>query len=578
MSENQNNVFNLSGLTPDRLIEMDTRVAEKMFNRMPLAERRSLVLSASWKDRVELILMDRNPAALVRALPEEELYWTVKMYGETDSLQLLSMTSHDQMQYIFDVEVWRKDVIDTESLENWLGILSRLSEEKVVDWFFNFDPEFVTGALKKMMQVFKVEADNDLSEEYLNLPYYTMDGVYFLKFLTNDAEVLLKPMLHVLYEYDSNRFYGLLETIIWDSSVEDEEAAFGFKQNRLAEKGFPSVDEALAVYQLISDTEAASLKNRISGSVQRDNSVPNNALIPFSFHGWQETFLFRVMRRMSSEPAVEGLCRSITGVANRVMTADGRVPKEMEELKTALFKASGYVNIGVEQLSGSDPETAIAVLENLHPLDLFRAGHTAVWGLKQRAETLFRENGEIDAQAMASFLDSPWSETVQSLRQRRPEFYEGAVDETSLQRRDFQSLKEVAAVSDVIDMVQAVLMLFKTLFKEAFARHVHKTTAIALFNTAAALNLLGISRPGGVFLKRDELATFMDDFVKKNEGKRLYSDIIKWLSGISDDTGVRMKALERFVGRSLSDLENEFSEIVNIRETDPKYIQAIIVI
>ncbi len=584
MSDKKSNIFNLNGLTPQRLKEMDSLIAEKMFNRLSLEDKLSLVMAASWKDRVDMVLMDRNPVELIHAMPEEELYWTVKMYGERDSLQLLSMTSHDQLQYIYDIELWNKDLIDKKNLEKWLGILCRLSEEKVVDWFLNFDQEFIIASLKKLLQVFKVEADNDLSEEYLNLPYYTMDGVYFLNFLTPDSEVILKPMLNVLYENDSNWFYMLMEGIIWDSPHEDEETAFRFKQSRLSEKGFPSVDEAMAVYQLISDAEIEGLKKKVQEKEPNYSSKEGRDLIPYFFHECRDTFIFQVMAEQQTSETLQNISKNIISIANRIIVADGLVPKDLGDIKIALFKTAGCVNIGLEYFSGTDTEYAKSVLESIHPFDLFRAGHTKIWGLKKRLETICAENSDLSFEFLSSFIDTPWSETIKGLNSRRPKFYEGLIDEKSLLVRDFKSTGEVVAVSEVLDIVQVVLKLFRSVLpgaaeamndvKEDFTGY--NISAISLFNTLAALKMLKISRKE-VFLTLEELETFILSVVKKSKANILNSGIMEWLEGMSVFTESHRKALQNFVRKSLLDLKQEFSRVENIGEMDSKYIQKIVI-
>ncbi len=107
------------------------------------------MLAAPWQKRRDIIMLAENARGLVQALPPQEIHMTVLQCGVEDSLQLISLTSHEQLRFLFDMECWRKDSLNAASIARWYGILAKCNEQKVLDWFEKADEEFLVASLKK---------------------------------------------------------------------------------------------------------------------------------------------------------------------------------------------------------------------------------------------------------------------------------------------------------------------------------------------------------------------------------------------------------------------------------------------
>jgi len=235
-----------------------------VFNSLSHEKRAALVIRAPFKDRMDLILMSDDPKALVQDLPEEELYWTIKERGRSDSLAIISRTTHDQFQYLIDVDCWNRDQIDFNNIAEWYILLGKCNETKVVEWFENADERFLISTLKRFMGIFKLEEESDILEEYEDMPNDTFDNVYYFQFVDEDTKLVLMPLLGVLYRYDSSFFYSLINAILYEFTAESDEDAFRWRQVRMSEKGFPEIDEALEVYQFVSDRDIEKLREKFS--------------------------------------------------------------------------------------------------------------------------------------------------------------------------------------------------------------------------------------------------------------------------------------------------------------------------
>ncbi len=271
-------------LTPQHLLQLDAPAAEDIFNRLAQEQQIQLVLAAPWQKRRDIIMLAENARGLVQALPPQEIHMTVLQSGVEDSLQLISLTSHEQLRFLFDMECWRKDSLNATSIARWYSILAKCNEQKVLDWFEKADEEFLVASLKKLLKVTKIQQDTDISEEYQDMPAATLDGIYYFIFLEKDAYSSIMPIFNALYQHDRGRFYSLAEGIIWDSPPEVEEAAYAWKSRRLAEYGFPEIQDALSIYQLMTDRELERITESITNDALSQGPV-RSCFAPVCFVG-----------------------------------------------------------------------------------------------------------------------------------------------------------------------------------------------------------------------------------------------------------------------------------------------------
>ncbi len=170
MSDKVVDLAEFKNISAEKLLKLPQNSAEKLFNNLSTDKKAELVISAPFKDRIDLILMSDDSKALVQALPEEEVYWTIKERGRTDSLSIISRTSHEQFQYLIDVDCWNRDEIDFNNIAEWYLLLGKCNEVKVVEWFEKADERFLISTLKRFMGIAKIESETDILEEYEDMP------------------------------------------------------------------------------------------------------------------------------------------------------------------------------------------------------------------------------------------------------------------------------------------------------------------------------------------------------------------------------------------------------------------------
>ena len=138
----------------------DPKEVEKVFNSLPIKNQLDIVLQARGKERLHYLFLSENPEQLVEQLPELEVFLTLKEVGEKDSLDLISLTTPEQFQYLLDLDFWKRDQLDPEKILHWMEILLESSERKVTQFIHSTDSEFIALLLKKFLRITTLDGEH----------------------------------------------------------------------------------------------------------------------------------------------------------------------------------------------------------------------------------------------------------------------------------------------------------------------------------------------------------------------------------------------------------------------------------
>ena len=576
-------------LTPQHLLKLDPGTAEETFNRLALDRKIQLVLAAPWQKRRAIIMLAENARELVQALPPQEIYLTVLQCGVEDSVQLIALTSHEQFQFLFDIDCWRKDSLDTTSIARWYNILAKCNEQKVIEWFERADEEFLVASLKKILKVSKIQQDTDISEEYEDMPATTLDGIYFFTFLVKESYNSIMPIFNALYQHDRGRFYSLAEGILWDSPAEVEEAACDWKTRRVAEHGFPEFEEALSVYQIMPDREIERLSETVV--IEASAQARAEAILPrFGLSGDDmPRFFINVLGLVDDLGAYDMIQRAAITIANKIIVADALEVQSVEDMQRALRKAAGCISIALESLSGGNASAAQAFLIQVHTGTLFRAGVSIIVKVcSDYRATVWRL---ADRQLRESFFESPLGDTLRGLSMKRPMLYEGLVKPGATQYRAFMALQEVQAAREALATSSVLDSLLFTvwaidpswLLSEFIATTTltesSQLTAEAVFLTVLArYKLTGKTRLEA--LAETEMQLFIDAAFEQKTGgghclkSSLRGDTLSWLASLYSD-GVP-PALQSYTMSLLQRFEESIAPLASQKTIEKRYIDKLL--
>jgi len=228
-----------------------------------LLRQRKKILSLPPEKALDAILDSPQPAALVHSCSEEDLYFLIHDIGPEDSLQLLSLASNRQWEYILDMETWERDRLEISSVTRWLYLLLKTDPNRLVQWTINEKSDLIEHYLFKTIEVRIRNHDQDPSD--FGEDFFTYDDTFYVRFIKDPLvpepdnsihkthqEEFLSQFLERLAGFD----HSIYQNVLLESSgiipAELEEEAYRLRNVRLGEKGFLPFDEAISIYQPLS--------------------------------------------------------------------------------------------------------------------------------------------------------------------------------------------------------------------------------------------------------------------------------------------------------------------------------------
>ncbi|MCJ7641256.1 MAG: DUF6178 family protein, partial [Desulfobacterales bacterium] len=296
---------------------LDEKKDEEVFQDLPLENQLDAVLRSDAQKRLRYIFLSENPEELVQRLPDLELYLTVKEVEEKDSIDLVSLTTPEQFQYLLDLDFWKKDLLDPAKILHWMGILLECGEERIGQFVHSADPEFLTLLLKKFLHVTKQEGE---PTETLNPSLFTLDQQYYVAFKRPEGRIVFQRFLEYLYHFDNENYRRILESLIFELESDLEETGYRLKKGRLADQGFPDLEEALEIYRFVNPDSVRGERKGSSQTGLQDLAKPSPTFYPaFQKEG---TFFSSVLSQATDSSDQVRLRQELAALTNKAIIAE----------------------------------------------------------------------------------------------------------------------------------------------------------------------------------------------------------------------------------------------------------------
>jgi Family of unknown function (DUF6178) len=423
--------------------EKAVRIIEN-FDSLPAEQRVEIFRDLSPKGREELVQVIARPTELIRRISEEEMFFTIKQLGEQNAPVLIAMTTGKQLLYLLDIDLWKKEMLDTYAVARWLDILSRIGEEKMLQFVQVADPELIMTAMEHLIRVKMRNPDLDFVEESDSLPSYTLEDMFYIEFRVPDSEDVLKQFLETVFRWDIHFYINMMQGLATGIPGENEEAALKWRRARLADKGFPEFDEAVEIYQYLQRGAVREPLDE-SAPLEPDYSEKSRYFTGYPLKVLDSNSLFKkCLDDILDRTEKDRLATELAHLSNKVMVADGRDPALVDDVQGSLKKVSGYINIALEDLCGENVSEAVGILRSNHMEILFRRGFSLILDLRKDAQKLVRNyEGGVEN------IGHPLAELLKALFQKRP-FYAGNVigDKTV---REFEQIDDIRKIRELMD-------------------------------------------------------------------------------------------------------------------------------
>ena len=424
-----------------------------------LATARAGLAAARGKQRLDLILDERNPGALVRALPADDLYLTIREIGLGDAVELVQLASAAQFRTFLDLACWRGDRIEPRSALPWLRAAragSMDSPREEARWkakLAALDPEVLYLVLRETLRIHDLEQDPDpdlTSDRFMRTPEHK----YIIEFFADGAEYMaVRGLVDDLYAEDPFKATRLLSAIRSELPSELEETALRWRTGRLADLGYPSREEALSWF-----ARPAVRNEAHAGASAR----PPGFYLERIGTG---SLLARAAAKLSPDER-EHLELELVTAANAALVADAVDPGELEEVRRAVEASRALVEMGLEEAAGGDEAKAAEALATTTTKSLFQRGFGRVLKLKWRAEKLLGSG--LAGSRAAPVLDPPLGEAVSALARPRPLYFPGLETPRgewgsdaagAFEPRPFLSSAELARTAEALELAEGLASL-----------------------------------------------------------------------------------------------------------------------
>lgn len=441
---------------------------EKALAPAEVASARAALAAARGRKRLDVIYSARDPAALVRALPADELYFTIREIGLADAAPLVPLSSLAQFRTFLDLDAWRGDRLDPQRVLTWLRAArsgARNDPRSAARWerkLAGIDRELLFAVLRNDLVIHDLGEDPDPefgTDRFARMP----DGKFAVEFLPEGAEyAALRGILDDLYSADAFQAGRLLSSLRWDLPSELEETALRWRAARLADLGFPGQEEALSWFARPPAAPAAP-----AGAPSRP---PGFFLATFASGSLLDQGLAAL--REEERPAVEA---QLVAAASAVLVADQIDPADAEAVRAAFEAARTLLELGLEARLRSagaalDGPAAAEELAAVPVKRLFQEGFGRVLALRWRAERILSAGGAGSRQQ--PLLDAPLGEALSALVSRRPRYFPGldapreewgTAAAAAHSARAFLSSAELARTEAALDLCEGLAALARAL-------------------------------------------------------------------------------------------------------------------
>ncbi len=417
-----------------------------------LAQLRRRLQGESGNARLATILDCPDVIRVVRNLPLQDLYTTVREVGLGDALELIELLSPAQVQGFLDLDGWRHDRLDTVSIGRWLEALLTANAERGVKQLRNLDVELLSLLFKVHTRIYDLSNDEEPAGDDVGLHTTTPDGRYLVVYdsSTADDRLLtgLKYAVERMFDKDMKFILHLIEGVRWELPSALEEEAYRWRNARLSDLGFDDPVSARAVFAYVDPDKdmADSVQAPPSLDAPPEEAIYNlstSVLLPLDHLGAGDSVLGAALERAPA-PLRERVLHEVMLTANRLHMAIGADPGDAEALKDTVQRVTDTAGIALAYRAQGEDDRLVTVLESLSVMRLFQIGHSL--GLRLQSEFKRQVKNADNGLSGAGLLrlDAPLKEVAAAILQRRPLCFSGLLAPERVDARPFRSLHEIA--------------------------------------------------------------------------------------------------------------------------------------
>jgi hypothetical protein len=425
---------------------------------MELEEKRSDIVREaltrlSGKEVLDRVVSMPDPKGFVQGLSHEDFYWLVKKIGPDDCIPLLELASRPHWQYILDLEIWKRDELDSSSFLPWLDRLRQADCTALVKWLFSEAEYLAYHQFHKNLDVVVVSDKDDLYD--IPEGFFTLDGTIYFRSRDPAYSETLQDIVKAMAAEDFLKYQSLFLGLTGFAPAELEEEMYRLRNVRLAEHGFLPFDEAMVVYSALAP-------ETLQGPSQEAPALPflqeqEPGLIPlWPFQVPTQRNLVTDIISSAMDPVfLDRMRLEFAGLCNMILSADGLLVNDPSILAKTSAKAISYINLAVQRLCGADLAAAEQYLKKNPLASMFRVGFGLALKVRWEAQRWLKSSWFGLKELGFDFWGDNWGGIIRGLvGGRLPKFYTGGPGEKEY--KDFEWLSEL---QDAVKALKYVMVL-----------------------------------------------------------------------------------------------------------------------
>lgn len=417
-----------------------------------------------------------NPGPLVRSLTPHDFLTAFRMADDEQRADLLIIADKEQVELLFDLACWQGDKPDLAELsevirptvESGLGGATRM--------LYTLPDELRTLVLKQHAVIHLLEDRN----EVLQVPETSelipcSDGYYFIEFpapeLVTDVE---RALFQALLLRPFEEYQRELESLRHEFPSNLEEDAYRWRASRLADFGFPTREEAIAILSPRSPEEVRHLADKATNPL---HPLAGSLILPVLYreHLQGNEFVDEVLRTLLEEDSpetaerIDSLGVEFTAASNRFLAARGLDIGDPDAVARGITEVRNLFALGLISVSRGDIHDARRLLHWVDFAHFIQVGVGLTAPLRTRAQKVLRQLQFAPGARKGETLDPPHYVALTGLDRIVPGFWPPLIDPEESQGlspelimprdehiRTFASEQEIEKLAVFLEEVEAL--------------------------------------------------------------------------------------------------------------------------
>ena len=330
-----------------------------------ISDKPQPAVTLSPREQLEAWTQSDDGGKRLRRVPPDELYAYIREVGLADATEAVRLASAEQFRSLVDLDVWRRDRPDTGRLLGWLRAARGSGGPRYLAKLRKLDVELFELLLKERLLI------HDLTQEPepatgRREPFQTFDGYFLVELPDDPVEAnALRQLVTDLYAEDAQYAQRVLTAVRWELSSDLEEHAYRWRSARLADLGFPPLEEASTLYARAEPSAPLP-----------PASLPE---APRSLPVLAETAPDLLRRALALLPPADSgrVQAGLVVLANQALVADGVDPGDPARAREILDRVQATLALGLAELSHGDAAQAARLLVEAALKRIFQIGFTA---------------------------------------------------------------------------------------------------------------------------------------------------------------------------------------------------------